>query len=89
MKKYNNVSEFIRDYYERNPDGHFFDRETLKIFGETISTMKLLRKSEEITDIAGKKHTCYVLSAVQREPYGRRKRVYHYFDVDTLEDVII
>lgn len=31
------ISEFIRKYYEHNPEGHFFDKDTMKFFGDTRS----------------------------------------------------
>lgn len=74
-------------YYAKHPNGHFFDRETLKWFGERFSEMRLLKGTVQVTDSLGKEHTCYVLSSLQRIPMVGRKRVYHYFDVETLEDI--
>lgn len=75
-------------YYEKHPDGHFFDRDTLKFFGETISTMRLLKGTVKVKDVSGEVHECYMLSKLQKNhPLGPR-RAYSYFDVDTLDDVI-
>ncbi len=69
--------------------GHFFDRETLRFFGERMSEMRLLAKTEDVTDVSGDRHECYVLSSLQRKhPLGPR-RVYHYFDVDSYDQVIL
>lgn len=37
------VNKLIGEYYKHNPDGHYFDDETLKFFGESRSTMKVLK----------------------------------------------
>jgi len=78
----------LRDaYYEKHPHGHFFDHDTLKFFGETMSSMRVLKDRATITDSMGEKHICYILSSLQRKhPCGPRRK-YHYFDIETLEDV--
>lgn len=71
-----------------HPDSHFFDSDTLKFFGETVSSMRLLNEIVRVVDSMGEKHNCYMLSSLQRKyPTGPR-RVYHYFDVDTLEHIV-
>lgn len=74
-------------YYQKHPNGHFFDQRTLKFFGETMSSMRLLKDNIIITDCMGEQHVCYILSSLQRKhPCGPR-RTYHYFDIKTLDDV--
>ena len=85
--KITTVSELRSAYCEKHPDGHFFDADTLKFFGERFSEIRLLKKKETITDYLGKEHSCYVLSSVQRRPMGRPRRTYHYFDEATLENI--
>lgn len=76
-------------YYDKHPDGHYFDHDTLKFFGETLSSMRLLKGTSIITDTLGEKHECYVISKLQRKhPCGPR-RTYGYFDVNTLDDVTV
>ena len=87
MRTFHSIDEFINLYQEKHPDGHFFDKDTLKFFGERRSAMGVLKKLETIVDISGKPHQCYVVSSLRTKP--SRGRVYHYFDVDTLEDVIL
>ena len=29
----NNINQLISEYYRKNPEGHFFDHDTLKFFG--------------------------------------------------------
>lgn len=80
----------LRDaYYEKHPNGHFFDHDTLKFFGESLSTMRLLKGTVQITDICGEKHECYTLSRLQKKFPGGPRRTYAYFDIDTLEDVMV
>ena len=81
------VTRLIHQYYLKHPEGHFFDRETLKFFGERISDMRVMKDTEVVTDYAGEKHTCYCLSHLQRKhPCGPTRR-YTYFDVDTLDKI--
>ena len=84
------VDALIDRYYETHPDGHFFDRATLKFFGERRSEMRLLKGTVTVKDISGKEHECYVISSVQRPgPPLKRRRKYHYFDASTYDDVIM
>lgn len=75
------------DHESKHPDSHFFDQKTLQFFGETMSTMRLLKKTAKVKDVMGEEHECYVLSTSQRLPSGSRRRVWHYFDINTLEQV--
>ena len=79
-----NIDQLIREYYRKHPTWHYFDRETLKWFGERISDMRLLKDKAVITADDGTKHTCYVVSKLQRKHPKGPRRVYTYFDVDTL-----
>ena len=85
MKKITTVDRLISAYYEKYPNGHYFDRETLKLFGERISEMRLLKKRIILKDDCGVQHTCYILSSLQRKAPGGPRRSYTYFDVETLE----
>ena len=83
------VYSLVAAYQHAHPGGHYFDRDTLKFFGESLSTMRLLKDKVTIKDWSGEKHTCYVLSKLQKKhPMGPR-RVYAYFDVETLDDICI
>ena len=86
---YKNITELINAYYQKNPDGHYFDRDTLKFFGERVSDMRLLKGTVKIKDISGKEHEAYVISRLQREYPGGARRTYAYFDVNTVTDIII
>lgn len=82
-----NIDDLRVAYYDAYPDGHFFDHDTLKFFGERYSEMRLLKDTVKITDVLGTEHECYVVSSRQRIPLVGVKRVHHYFDVKTLEDI--
>lgn len=80
----------LRDaYYRKNPDGHYFDTDTLKFFGERFSDMRLLKGTTRITDVSGDEHEVYTVSRLQRNYPGGSRRTYAYFDTSTLEDIIV
>jgi len=66
---------------------HFFDHDTLKWFGETLSDMKVLKDHTIITDYLGEKHDCVILSKLSRKYPGGARRTYAYFDTTTWEQV--
>lgn len=70
------------------PRSHFFDRDTLKFFGESLSRMSVLQKTVKIKAYSGKVHDCYVLSKQSRDFFGKRIRTYAYFDTTTFEEVL-
>jgi hypothetical protein len=86
---YKNINDFIKAYYEKNPSGHYFDQETLKFFGERLSDMRLLKKTVKVKDIRGVEHEAYVISRLQRNHPGGPRRTRAYFDIDTLDNIII
>ena len=89
MSEIRSVYGLISAYQSKHPTGHFFDRETLKFFGERISEMRLLKDRATVTDCCGEKHECYVLSSLQRKHPAGPTRAYHYFDVETIDDVSV
>ena len=82
------VYELKARYLEKHPSGHFFDPETLKFFGETLSSMRVLRETVQKRDSMGEMHTSYVLSKLGKDFSGKKRRTYAYFDVNTFEHVI-
>ena len=82
-----NTYKLIREYYKNNPNGHYFDDETLKWFGESRSTMNVLKKTVIITDWMDEEHECYVLSKLSKKHPSGPKRTYAYFDVKTFNDI--
>ena len=87
MKIYNNIHSFIRDYYAKNPTGHYFDQDTLKFFGERLSDMRINKTVEVKEDDRGEKHKCYVISRMHRAHPNGPRRTLAYFDVETLNDI--
>ena len=82
------VYQLIREYYRNEPDGHFFDRQTLKWFGERISEMRVLKGTRKIKDYRGNEHEVYVLSSLQRNHPIKPTRAYHYFDTEPFQIII-
>jgi|LSQX01.2.fsa_nt_gb hypothetical protein len=86
------IYELKRRHLEKNPGSHWFDRDTLKFFGEALSRMEVLKKTVTVTDSLGEKHECYVVSATRAKDWNGPSKPYvyhHYFDVDTLEGVSV
>ena len=81
------VNELIRKHEELNPRSHFFDKDTLKFFGETISGMYLYKKTTKVKDYSGELHECYVISCIQKNSPLKNKRYYHYFDTTTFDAI--
>ena len=81
------IYEFVKAYQKARPNGHFFDTETLKFFGERLSEMRVLRDTATIKADDGKVHECYVLSRFQRKHPRGPRRSYAFFEVKTLDRV--
>ena len=73
----------------RKTEPHYFDRDTLKFFGERFSEMRILGAKVPVTDSLGVVHpSCVVLSKLSRSYPGGARRTYDYFDTATWERVI-
>lgn len=88
MKRPADVYTLKAEYERLHPDEHFFDRETLRFFGETMSSMRVLKGTAKVKELCGEEHICFVLSTVQSVPLVGRRRKYHYFDCETLDNII-
>ncbi|MDU1176314.1 MAG: hypothetical protein E6987_01775 [Peptoniphilus harei] len=87
MKKHNiTLNQLIEEYKRRN--NHYFDKETLKHWGERLSDMRILENTVVKTDFQGNIHECIVLSKISKDFYGKKYRNYDYFDIDTLNRII-
>lgn len=87
MKKHNiTLNQLIEEYKRRN--NHYFDKETLKHWGERLSDMRILENTVVKTDFQGNIHECIVLSKISKDFYGKKCRNYDYFDIDTLNRII-
>ena len=87
MKSYNNIHNFVRDYYAKNPNGHYFDSDVLEFFGERLSDMVINKVVEVKEDDRGEKHKCYVISRMHRAHPNGPRRTQAYFDVKTFEEI--
>ena len=87
--KMKDINELISAYYRKNPSGHYFDHDTLKFFGERVSDMRLLKGTVKVKDVCGEEHEAYCISRLQRKYPGGPRRTYAYFDIETLDDIII
>lgn len=76
-------------HMEKHPGSHFFDTDTLKFFGESMSSMTVLNTIVNVKDVMGDWHQCYVLSSRQSNAPGGPKRAYHYFDTNTLDNIYV
>lgn len=81
------MRDLVEEYKIRHPKSHFFDWDALKFFGERRSDMRLLKTRKKVTTAAGNTYLCYVVSSKQRKAPGGPKRVYHYFDMETLRQI--
>ena len=80
--------ELKERHLNRYPNSHFFDRDTLKFFGETMSRMSVGKYPVLVTDACGVQRKAYCLSSLQRKAPGGPRRAYHYFDTNTYEHII-
>lgn len=76
------------EYYKHNPDGHYFDADTLKFWGERFSSFYVLKEMAVIHDYRGIAHNCYVLSKITTDYRGRKVRRYDYFDSVNFDRVL-
>lgn len=84
-----NVRQLIYKYYETHPDGHFFDRETLKFFGERRCDMYVYKKPVVVIDWENKEHLAWCLKSKQHNYPGGCRIKYHYFDTETFDDLCV
>lgn len=84
------IEKLIYLYEKHNPGGHFFDKQTLKFFGERLSEMRVLKGEYIITDnTIGEPKTCYCLSRLQRNHPNGATRTHIYFDKETFSPLNI
>lgn len=76
-------------HLKHHPKSHYFDCDTLKFFGESLSTMRVLKETVTVIGYSGEKHICYVLSKLSKKYPTGKKRTYAYFDVETLDDICV
>ena len=65
---------------------HFFDRETMQFFGDTMSNYSVSRHVVEITDSMGDTYQCYALG--RKRAVKDNNKATSYFDVETFEHIL-
>lgn len=81
--------ELKQKHLEHNPTSHFFDKDWLNFFGESLSTMKVSRGLCEVTDYNGDKHQAYQLVSLQKNhPSGPTKQLF-YFDSTNYKRILV
>lgn len=76
------IYTLIENHKRNHPNSHYFDRDTLKWFGERISEMRVLQKT-----VKKNGHECYVVSSYQHKAPKGLERHYSYFDCVTFEEM--
>lgn len=79
------IYELKRKHEAHHPNSHFFDRQTLKFFGETLAKMYVY-KNPEMHD--GK--LCWLVRSKQKfDCMGKMmtKNSFHWFDTETFDEV--
>lgn len=82
------IHSLIAAHERTHPTSKFFSSDTLKFFGETVSGMYLYKGTEKIVDVSGEAHICYRISSKQKKAPGGPKKVFHFFDAETFDEVI-
>ena len=67
------VWKLVDIYQGKHPGGHFFDRDTLKFFGERLSDMRVLSETETIKDCSGEARVLCFKQIAEKTP-GRSKK---------------
>ena len=75
------TSELKRQYKSNNPEGCFFDRESMRFFGDTMSNYGV-RDAEAIKDYHGETFDCWELYRKHPVKHGLKSSTY--FTKDTL-----
>ena len=65
---------------------HFFDRDSMRFFGDTMSNYYVSRYIVGITDSMGDIHQCYALT--RRHAVKDNQQGTAYFDTETFEHII-
>lgn len=80
---YESVQELV-NAYKKKTGRHFFDEQSLRFAGMSISEMRLSKRIHKVLDFEKKAHNCYCIK-LDRESENIR----FYFDKETLELVIV
>lgn len=76
----------FRALYDKRNGGHFFDRETLRYYGQTMRSFAVYG-FELVTDCDGTVHDCYSVNHTITAPSGEKFARVDYFDRETIAQV--
>ena len=80
------ASELKYQHELYNPNSHFFDRQTMKFFGDRMSNYYVPASTVSITNSLGEKFICYELQRKRPVKLGCTSSAY--FDIATFKRVI-
>ena len=81
-----NASDLKRQHEIHNPNSHFFDRSSMKFFGDTMGNYYVPVKKQTIVTHSGESHECYELQ--RRHPVEAGLGTSAWFDTTTFERVL-
>lgn len=76
-------SQLKARYQQADPDGHYFDRETMRFFGDRMSNYGV--RAATVTDYTGQTREVWELYRKHAVKHGLRAS--HYFDRETMDEV--
>lgn len=85
MKNTMTASQLKYEYQSRN-NGHFFDRSSIKFFGDTMRNYGVRAKTELVETPTGNFHECFVLYRKHPVKCGLQREAY--FSKETFKQVI-
>ena len=76
----------LKYQYQTRGNGYFFNRSTMKFFGDTMRNYYVSAGTVVIETPTGNIHRCYELTRVHSVKHGLNSAAY--FDIDTFEAVV-
>ena len=80
------ASELKYQHEQHNPNSNFFNRESMKFFGDTMANYYVPAKTVLVETYTDGAHQCYELQRRNKTPKGASNSAY--FDVCTFKKVI-
>lgn len=74
--KHMTASELKYHYQLANPNGHFFDRKTMRFFGDTMGNYGVRANTVNVKEFDGNVVECYVLYRRRATKHGLTKDAY-------------
>jgi len=80
------VLELKSKYQKNNPDGHFFDKDTMKHWGDTMNNFGIMKNPIQINTLKGKKAVWVLYRKTVKDCFQQKM---FYFDAETFNIVFI